>query len=111
MTLEMLELTSKAAKQGGLGGAGQMGQEGGTRGNGNGGCSGGAGAKGGDGGSGGGGAGGISVAIAWSGGKAPNKDAATKIKRPTGTVPSGGEGGPGATKGIEGVYADIFEVK
>lgn len=112
VSIEATELVSKAAQVGGMGGGGQTGQSGGFGGNRSGGaCNGGNGAKGGDGGSGGGGAGGISVAIAWSGGKAPNKDAATKIKRPTGTVPSGGEGGPGATKGIEGVYADIFEVK
>jgi hypothetical protein len=112
VSLEATELVSNAAKVGGMGGGGQTGQSGGTRGSGSGGaCNGGNGAKGGDGGSGGGGAGGISVAIAWSGGKAPSKDATTKIKRPTGTPPLGGEGGPGATKGVDGVYADVFEVK
>jgi len=111
--LEAVELVAKAAKVGGAGGAGQTGQGGGFRGNGSGGaCSGGNGAKGGDGGGGGGGAGGIAVGIAWAGGKEPTRDASTKITRPTGAAPLGGEGGAGATnKGVDGVHADVFEVK
>ena len=113
VTLTAVELVAKAAKAGGTGGTGQTGQSGGFRGNGSGNaCPGGAGAKGGDGGAGGGGAGGIAAGIAWAGGKEPEKDAATKITRPTGAAPQGGMGGAGASnKGVDGVHADVFEVK
>lgn len=102
-------LIAKIAKPGGAGGKGQLGQAGGFKGNGSGGaCQGGNGAKGGDG---GGGAGGIAAGIAWAGGKEPTKDAATKITRPIGPAPAGGEGGAGASnKGVD-VHADVFEVK
>lgn len=112
VSLQASELVAKVAKAGGAGGKGQAGQPGGFRGVGSGGaCQGGNGAKGGDGGAGGGGPGGIAAGIAWSG-KEPTKDAASKITRPTGAVPAGGEGGAGASnKGIDGVHADVFEVK
>jgi hypothetical protein len=74
-------------------------------------CNGGNGAKGGDGGGGGGGAGGIAAGIAWAGGSEPKRDAQTKIARPTGTGPAGGEGGAVTNKGVDGVHADVFEVK
>ena len=113
VSLQATELIAKIAKPGGAGGKGQIGQAGGFGGNRSGGaCNGGNGAKGGDGGGGGGGAGGIAAGIAWSGGKEPAKDATTKITRPTGPAPTGGEGGAGATnKGVDGVHADVFEVK
>jgi hypothetical protein len=113
VTLTAVELVAKTAKAGGTGGTGQTGQSGGFRGNGSGAaCQGGNGAKGGDGGAGGGGAGGIAAGIAWAGGKEPEKDAATKITRPTGAAPQGGMGGAGASnKGVDGVHADVFEVK
>ncbi|MBK8213276.1 MAG: hypothetical protein IPK71_05940 [Myxococcales bacterium] len=113
VSLEATDLVAKSAKPGGAGGKGQVGQAGGFKGNGSGNaCQGGAGAKGGDGGGGGGGAGGIAAGIAWSGGKEPTKDAATKITRPTGAPPTGGEGGAGASnKGVDGVHADVVEVK
>ena len=113
VALEATDLIAKIAKPGGAGGKGQLGQAGGFRGNGSGGaCQGGNGAKGGDGGGGGGGAGGIAAGVAWAGGKEPTKDAATKITRPTGPAPAGGEGGAGASnKGVDGVHADVFEVK
>ena len=113
VSLEATDLVAKTARPGGAGGKGQIGQAGGFRGNGSGGaCQGGNGAKGGDGGGGGGGAGGIAAGIAWSGGKEPTKDATTKITRPTGEGPAGGEGGAGASnKGVDGVHADVFEVK
>ena len=45
-------------------------------------------------------------------GKEPKRDATSKITRPTSPAPAGGEGGGGvATKGIDGVHADIFEAK
>jgi hypothetical protein len=112
VTLQSVELVAKAAKPGGAGGAGQVGQAGGFSGNKSGGaCSGGNGAKGGDGGGGGGGAGGIAAGIAWAGGSEPKRDAQTKIARPTGTGPAGGEGGAVTNKGVDGVHADVFEVK
>lgn len=113
VSLEATDLVAKIAKPGGAGGKGQVGQAGGFRGTGSGNaCNGGAGAKGGDGGGGGGGAGGIAAGIAWAGGKEPTKDAATKITRPTGAAPAGGEGGAGASnKGVDGVHADVLEVK
>lgn len=113
VALEGTELIAKVAKPGGAGGKGQTGQLGGARGTGSGmACNGGNGAKGGDGGGGGGGAGGIAAGIAWAGGKEPTKDAATKITRPTGAAPAGGEGGAGASnKGVDGVHADVVEVK
>ena len=113
VALEATDLVAKTAKPGGAGGKGQVGQAGGFRGNGSGGaCQGGNGAKGGDGGGGGGGAGGIAAGIAWAGGKEPTKDATTKITRPTGAAPAGGEGGAGASnKGVDGVHADVVEVK
>ncbi len=112
VTLQSVELIAKAAKPGGAGGAGQVGQAGGFRGNGSGGaCSGGNGAKGGDGGGGGGGAGGIAAGIAWAGGSEPKRDAQTKIARPAGNGPAGGEGGAVTNKGVDGVHADVFEVK
>jgi len=111
--LEATELVAKTAKPGGPGGTGQAGQLGGARGNGsNMACQGGNGAQGGNGGHGGGGAGGISAGIAWSTGKEPTRDATTKITRATTPAPLGGEGGGGtATKGVDGVHADVFEVK
>ena len=113
VALEGVDLIAKGAKPGAAGGAGQSAQDGGFGGLQTGGaCSGGRGAKGGSGGGGGGGAGGIAVGIAWAGGKEPTRDAATKITRPTGAAPLGGEGGAGATnKGVDGVHADVFEVK
>ena len=113
VSLESTELIAKIAKPGGAGGKGQTGQLGGARGTGNGmACNGGNGAKGGDGGARGGGAGGIAAGIAWAGGKEPTKDVASKITRPTGAAPAGGEGGAGATnKGVDGVHADVVEVK
>lgn len=113
VSVEATELVAKAARAGAQGGAGQVGQAPGFRGNGSGGaCQGGNGAKGGDGGFGGGGAGGISAGIAWVNGTEPKKDATTKITRPTGAAPVGGEGGGGtATKGVDGVHADVVEVK
>jgi len=113
VSLEAVDLNAKNAKAGGAGGSGQMGQSGGAGGTRAGmACNGGNGAKGGNGGGGGGGAGGIAVGIAWAGGKEPTRDASTKITRPTGAAPLGGEGGAGATnKGVDGVHADVFEVK
>jgi hypothetical protein len=113
VSLEGTELVAKNAKPGGAGGSGQAGQMGGFRGNGSGNaCNGGGGAAGGTGGNAGGGAGGIAAGIVWSTGKEPKRDGATKITRPTSTAPAGGEGGGGAaTKGIDGVHADVFEVK
>lgn len=112
VTLKSVELVAKAAKTGGAGGAGQTGQAGGVRGTGSGNaCNGGAGAKGGDGGGGGGGAGGIAAGIAWAGGSEPARDAQTKISRPAGNGPAGGEGGAVTNKGVDGVHADVFEVK
>jgi hypothetical protein len=112
VSLKSVELVAKTAKPGGAGGAGQVGQTGGFRGNGSGGaCSGGNGAKGGDGGGGGGGAGGIAAGIAWAGGSEPARDAQTKIARPAGDGPAGGEGGAVTNKGVDGVHADVFEVK
>ncbi len=112
VTLQSVELVAKAAKPGGAGGAGQTGQAGGVRGTGSGAaCNGGNGAKGGDGGGGGGGAGGIAAGIAWAGGSEPKRDAQTKIARPAGNGPAGGEGGAVTNKGVDGVHADVFEVK
>jgi hypothetical protein len=112
VSLQSVELVAKAAKPGGAGGAGQVGQAGGFRGNGSGGaCSGGNGAKGGDGGGGAGGAGGIAAGIAWAGGSEPKRDAQTKIARPAGAGPAGGEGGAVTNKGVDGVHEDVFEVK
>jgi hypothetical protein len=112
VTLQSVELVAKAAKPGGAGGAGQAGQAGGFGGNRSGNaCNGGAGAKGGDGGAGGGGAGGIAAGIAWAGGAEPKRDAQTKIARPTGAGPAGGEGGAVTNKGVDGVHEDVFEVK
>ena len=113
VSVEATELVAKNAKPGGGGGAGQAGQAGGFRGNASGGaCQGGNGALGGTGGNAGGGAGGIAAGIVWSTGKEPKRDAATKITRPTSPGPTGGEGGGGAaTKGIDGIHADVFEVK
>jgi hypothetical protein len=112
LTLQAVELVAKAAKPGGAGGAGQVGQPGGFSGNKSGGaCAGGNGAKGGDGGAGGGGAGGIAAGIAWAGGIEPKRDAQTKISRPAGPGPSGGEGGAASNKGADGVHADVYEVK
>jgi hypothetical protein len=113
LTIETTELVAKNAKPGGGGGSGQPGQMGGARGTGsNMACNGGNGAAGGPGGNAGGGAGGIAAGIVWSIGKEPKRDAATKITRPTAAAPTGGEGGGGAaTKGIDGVHADTFEVK
>jgi len=111
--LEATELLSKVSKAGGRGGSGQAGQLGGFSGNKTGGaCGGGNGAQGGTGGHAGGGAGGISAGIVWSTGKEPTRDVSTKITRPTTPAPLGGEGGGGAaTKGVDGVHADVFEVK
>ncbi len=113
VSLEGTELVAKNAKPGGSGGSGQAGQTGGARGTGsNMACNGGNGAAGGSGGNAGGGAGGIAAGIVWSTGREPKRDGATKITRPTSTAPTGGEGGGGAaTKGIDGVHADVFEVK
>ena len=113
VTVEASDLVAKNAKPGGAGGAGQAGQLGGSRGTGsNMACNGGNGAPGGTGGHAGGGPGGIAAGIVWSTGKEPKRDASSKITRPTSPAPAGGEGGGGvATKGIEGVHADIFEVK
>lgn len=112
VSLQSVELVAKAAKPGGAGGAGQVGQAGGFSGNKSGGaCGGGNGAKGGDGGSGGGGAGGIAAGIAWAGGSEPKRDAQTKIARPAGAGPAGGEGGAVTNKGVDGVHEDVFEVK
>jgi len=113
VSLEATELVTKNAKPGGFGGSGQTGQMGGFKGNNSGGaCQGGNGAAGGTGGNAGGGAGGIAAGIVWSIGKEPKRDAATKITRPTAAAPAGGEGGGGAaTRGIDGVHADTFEVK
>jgi hypothetical protein len=112
VTLQSVELVAKSAKTGGAGGAGQVGQAGGFSGNKSGGaCGGGNGAKGGDGGGGGGGAGGIAAGIAWAGGAEPKRDAQTKIARPAGNGPAGGEGGAVTNKGVDGVHADVFEVK
>ena len=113
VSLETSDLVAKNAKPGGGGGSGQTGQMGGIGGNRSGAaCNGGNGAVGGTGGNAGGGAGGIAAGIVWSTGKEPKRDAATKITRPTAAAPAGGEGGGGAaTKGIDGVHADAFEVK
>ena len=113
VSLEGTELVAKNAKSGGSGGSGQAGQMGGFSGNRSGNaCNGGGGAQGGSGGNAGGGAGGIAAGIVWSTGKEPKRDGATKITRPTSSAPAGGEGGGGAaTKGIDGVHADVFEVK
>jgi len=113
VSLEGTELVAKIAKPGGAGGAGQAGQAGGFSGNKTGGaCGGGNGAQGGSGGNAGGGAGGIAAGIVWSTGKEPKRDGTTKITRPTAAAPTGGEGGGGAaTKGIDGIHADVFEVK
>jgi hypothetical protein len=112
VTLQSAELVAKAAKPGGAGGGGQVGQAAGIRGTGSGAaCNGGNGAKGGDGGGGGGGAGGIAAGIAWAGGSEPKRDAQTKIARPAGSGPAGGEGGAVTNKGVDGVHADVFEVK
>ena len=113
VSLEGTELIAKNAKPGGGGGSGQPGQAGGFGGNKTGGaCGGGNGAAGGSGGNAGGGAGGIAAGIVWSTGKEPKLDGTTKITRPTTAPPMGGEGGGGgATKGIEGVHTNVFEVK
>ncbi len=113
VVLQGVELTARTAKSGGAGGSGQTGQAGGFGGAKTGGaCLGGNGMKGGDGGAGGGGAGGIAVGIAWAGGKAPTRDGATKTTRPTSAAPAGGEGGAGASnKGVDGIHADVYEVK
>ncbi len=113
VSVEGTELVAKNAKPGGGGGAGQAGQMGGFSGNRSGNaCNGGSGAQGGNGGNAGGGAGGIAAGIVWSTGKEPKRDGATKITRPTAASPAGGEGGGGAaTKGIDGIHADVFEVK
>jgi hypothetical protein len=113
VSLEGTELLAKNAKPGGAGGSGQAGQAGGFGGNKSGGaCGGGNGAVGGSGGNAGGGAGGIAAGIVWSTGKEPKRDGATKITRPTAAAPTGGEGGGGAaTKGIDGIHADVLEVK
>ena len=113
VSVEATELVAKNAKPGGGGGSGQAGQMGGFKGNSSANaCQGGAGAAGGSGGNAGGGAGGISAGIVWSTGKEPKRDGTTTVTRPTSTAPAGGEGGGGAaTKGIDGVHADVFEVK
>jgi hypothetical protein len=112
VTLQAVELVAKSAKTGGAGGAGQVGQAGGFSGSRSGNaCNGGSGAKGGDGGGGGGGAGGIAAGIAWAGGSEPKRDAQTKIARPAGNGPAGGEGGAVTNKGVDGVHAEVFEVK
>jgi hypothetical protein len=112
VSLQSVELVAKAAKPGGAGGAGQAGQAGGFGGKSTGGaCNGGNGARGGDGGAAGGGAGGIAAGIAWAGGAEPKRDAQTKIARPAGAGPAGGEGGAVTNKGVDGVHEDVFEVK
>ncbi len=113
VSVEGTELIAKNAKPGGGGGSGQTGQMGGIGGNRSGAaCNGGNAAAGGTGGNAGGGAGGIAAGIVWSTGKEPKRDGTTKITRPTAAAPLGGEGGGGgATKGIDGVHADVFEVK
>lgn len=113
VSLQGTDLVAKVAKAGGQGGSGQAGQMGGFGGGRSGGaCNGGNGAQGGTGGAGGGGAGGISAGIVWSAGKEPTKDATTKTTRAAGAPPAGGEGGGGAaTKGVDGVHADVVEVK